>query len=347
MQLLAYVQDGLLFVTDVTNGVKGGTTQYTTQGVADKVQDVIWSPSGEFVAFVSAAAGDPHVFYIYALGARTPTDLGPGSTPAWSPDSKSIAYIGGTYPNENMFMTGIDTPAAKQLTFETNHAWGRPAFTPDGQALVISTADRFNMGAQGNTSFTLEQLALDGSGTRSPLASATPIEGARLPYDLHFSPVGTRLAFSTSYHLSACASPGAYYVSDADAGNRHDLISPTLKTALDPNKELYHVWLSYGWSRPGDALVATGMVVNCDVNSPSMGQAVAGPQMSILHIDGSEGVVIPGMFYSPGMDRTGRLIAATHYRDLQDTSPTVELYSAQTGQLVLSVGPGNTPQLQP
>jgi hypothetical protein len=47
------------------------------------------------------------------------------------------------------------------------------------------------------------------------------------------------------------------------------------------------------------------------------------------------------------MDRTETWIAAAHYQDNQDLNPMVEIYSAQTGQLVLPLGPGNTPQLQP
>jgi WD40 repeat protein len=346
-QFIAYMRDGQLLVTDVSNGVPGGTTQYTVAGQSDKVTDIAWSPSGEFIAFVSAAQGEQHVFYIYALGASSPTDLGPGSAPAWSPDSKSLAYVGGTYPDDNIWMTAIENSAPRPLSFETNHAWGRPAFTPDGQALIVSTADRLYMGAQGNTSFTLERMALDGTGTRTPLPGATSMDGVRLPYDLHFSPDGTHLAFSTSAHFSACASPGAYYVSSIDGGNRQELISPSLKDSIQPDKERYHVGLNYAWSPAGDALLASGTVVDCDANSPTMGQVVAGPQMSLLHLDGSEGLVIPGMYYSISMNRAGTLIAAAHFKDLQDSNPVVELYSAQNGQLVVAVGPGFTPQLQP
>ena len=347
-QFLAYINNGQLLVTEVTNGVKGGTTQYTLAGESDQVSDLVWSPSGEFVAFVSAAPGVSHVFYIFALGQSSPTDLGPGSAPAWSPDSQSIAYIGGTYPNENIWITTIDNPSPRQLTFETNYAWGRPAFTPDGNSLVVAGTDRINMGASGNTTFTLESLALDGSGTRTPLLGAAPFDGGRLPYDLRFSPDGSHLAFATSFHLSACASPGAYYVSNPDGSNRQELVSPSLKPTIDNNQEHYHVGLSYAWTPTGEALMGLGNVVDCSLNSPSMGQVIAGPQMSIIRLDGSEGTVIPGFYYGISMDRTGRLIAAAHFLEgFQDMNPNVELYSAETGQLVLSLGPGGNPQFQP
>jgi dipeptidyl aminopeptidase/acylaminoacyl peptidase len=346
-QFIAYLREGQLLVTEVTNGVQGGTTQYTMPGQNDQVTDLVWSPSGEFVAFISAAQGDPHLFYVFAVGASSPIDLGPGSAPAWSPDSQSIAYVRGSAPDDNIWITTIETPTPQQLTFETNFAWGRPAFTPDGQALVVAGADRNFIGAQGNTTFTLESLALDGTGTRTPLPAATPVDGGRLPYDLRFSPDGTRLAFSTSMHFSACASPGAYYVSQPDGSDRQEVVSPSLKPAIAPDKERYHAGLNYAWNPTSDAMVIIGTVFDCDFNSPTMGQPVAGPQMSILDMNGSEPLIMPGTFYFLSMNRTGTLIAAAHFQDYQDLNPMIELYSAQSGQLVLSLGPGNNPQLQP
>ena len=247
-QFIAYVNNGQLLVTDVTNGVQGGTTQYSVAGESDQVTDLVWSPSGEFVAFVSTAKGEPHLFYIFALGQSSPMDLGPGSAPAWSPDSKSLAYIGGTYPDDNIWITAVENPAPRQLSFETNYAWGRSVFTPDRQSLVVASADRNNMGAQGNTMFTLEYLPLDGSGTRTPLPGAIPMSGFRLPQDLSFSPNGNGLAFSTSSHLSACAAPGAYYVMNENGSSMEEIVSPSLRAAIDPNAERYHVGLSYDWT---------------------------------------------------------------------------------------------------
>jgi hypothetical protein len=42
------------------------------------------------------------------------------------------------------------------------------------------------------------------------------------------------------------------------------------------------------------------------------------------------------------------MIAAAHYQNgFQDLNPVIELYSAQSGQLLLSLGPGGDPQFQP
>jgi hypothetical protein len=106
--------------------------------------------------------------------------------------------------------------------------------------------------------------------------------------------------------------------------------------------------MSYAWSPAGDAILALGNVVDCNLNSPNMGQVIAGPQMSIIGLDGGERLLIPGFFYGLSMDRTGTWIAAAHFQDgFQDLNPDIEVYSAQNGELVLPLGPGSNPQFQP
>ena len=86
---------------------------------------------------------------------------------------------------------------------------------------------------------------------------------------------------------SAARRSWAYHVSNADGSNHQELISPSLKAAIDPGHKYYHVGLSYTWSPASDALLASGNVVDCNLNSPTVGQSVAGPQMSIISLDGS------------------------------------------------------------
>jgi hypothetical protein len=84
------------------------------------------------------------------------------------------------------------------------------------------------------------------------------------------------------------------------------------------------------------------------MNSPTNGQVLAGPQLSVIGLDGSEGLIIPGFFYGISVDRTGTMIAAAHFQNgFEDLNPVVEIYSAQNGQLMLSLGPGSDPNFQP
>jgi hypothetical protein len=137
-------------------------------------------------------------------------------------------------------------------------------------------------------------------------------------------------------------------VSNPDGSNRQELVSPSLKTAIDPSQERFHVSLSYAWRPASDGIIALGNVIDCKFDSPTVGQVLAGPQMSTIGLDGSEGLVIPGFFYGISMDRSGTMIAAARFLEgFADLNPNVEIYSAQTGQPILSLGPGSNPQFQP
>lgn len=339
-QFLAYVRAGQLLVTEVTGGVQGGTTQYTLAGADDQVADLAWSPSGEFIAYTSVAHGEPRLFVVYAVGAGTPVDLGPGLNPAWSPDSAQLAFE----RDGNLWVAPSDGGGpARQLTFQANWAWGRPAFTPDGRALLVAETSRDFMGAQGNTSFTLKTLALDGTGALAALPLAEPFEGGRLPYDLRYAPAGGQIGFTTSYHVNACASGGALYVQGADGGGEHELVSPSLAALSRPGAEIYHTAYSYAWSPAGEAVAVSAAVRDCT----DFAGTLLGAQLSVLGLDGAERLVIPGLLLNLSYDRAGRFIAATYYADWQNSAGRVHIYSAAEGQLALDLGDGSLPQFQP
>lgn len=338
LSFVAYVNKGQLLVTDVTGGVVGGTTQYTQEGVDDGVYDLVWSPSGEFIAFTSAGSNrDAHVYVVYAVGAGTPVDLGLGGQPAWSPDSTRIAFVRAG----NIWITPVDNPQPQQLTSQQNWAWGRPAFTPAGDALVVSGQPFNNMGAQGNTEFDLETLPLDGSGTLTPLPGMTAKIDGRLPYDLRFSPDGTKLAFSTSWHLSACASAGQYYVANADGSEMTQLSSRELSALLQAGQEFYYLVAGYAWNPQSNGLLLASFVIDCtNFAGTHLGQA-----LSAVTLTGNENVLAVGFYASPSYDRRGSLIAVGQ-PDEQGGPGQVVLLDAG-GHPVATVGPGDLPQMQP
>jgi WD40-like Beta Propeller Repeat len=335
---VAYAKQGQLLVTDVTGGAVGGTTQYTQAGVNDGVYDLVWSPSGQFIAFVSAGTGrDAHVFVVYAVGAGTPVDLGPGGEPNWSPDSSRIAFV----RDGNVWITPVDNPQPAALTAQQNWAWGRPTFTPAGDALVVSGQPFDNMGAQGNTEFGLDTLPLDGSGTLAPLPGLSQKINGRLPYDLRFSPDGSKLAFSTSWHLSACASAGQYYIANADGGALTQVSSPSLRTLLVPNQDFYYIVVGYAWRPQSDGLLITSLVIDCtNFAGTHLGEA-----MSTVDLSGRESVLAVGFFESPSYDRNGSLIAASQLTDNAGAGQ-VALYEL-SGHPVVQVGQGDLPAFQP
>jgi dipeptidyl aminopeptidase/acylaminoacyl peptidase len=325
-------------VSDVTGGVLGGTTQYTLAGVDDGVYDLIWSPSGEFIAFTSAASGNAHIYVVYAVGAGTPLDLGPGGQPNWSPDSTRLAYV----REDNIWLTDIEGTSQQPLTAQTNWAWGRPTFTPDGGSLVVTGNSRDFMGAQGNTEFIPSVLPLDGSGTLTPLPGIAQPIGGRLPYDLTFSPDGQKLAFSTSFHISACATEGQYYVANADGNDLRELYSPSLEALLVPGQEIYPIGWGYDWTPESDALLLHGVVVTCDPANP--GQQL-GAQLSIVDLAGQEGLIVPGFYSAPTFDRGGQYFVAALSAD--NASPGQVLIFNRAGEVALEVGEGDIPRFQP
>ena len=346
-QLLAYVRDGKLIISDITNGTPGRTKEYELAGIDINYPVVpIWSPSGAHLVLTAQLNQELHMFYLWDLESGIPVDMGRGSHPTWSPDGQSIAYIGGQYPDNNLWITTLPNLAPRPLTSEKNFVWGSMAFTPDGQAIVAIGQTHDLAGASGNfPSYRPEYIALDGSGARSRfLSDVIPdFGGSHLPENLQFSSNGKWLAFSTFSHINASCASGEFYALPADGSTMQELRSSSLENVVGGNPSLVILRGSYAWSPASESLaISSGGIINCDT-----GERMAGQQLSVIGLDGNERLVFPGQFGSPSYDCSGAFLAVTHSQNLQDMNPNIEIYSVQTRQMILSLGPGMSPSFQP
>ena len=57
--------------------------------------------------------------------------------PRWSPDGRSIAYIGRVGNLNQLFVRNLDSVAAVQLTSSKERLFGRPIWTPDGSRVYF------------------------------------------------------------------------------------------------------------------------------------------------------------------------------------------------------------------
>jgi dipeptidyl aminopeptidase/acylaminoacyl peptidase len=117
----------------------------------------VWSPDGRMIAFTSnrAADGDrvpnSDVWVVEAKAGSSPRKLtaftGADTSPVWSPDGKSIAYLMGSehklgeYNMNRLAVVPVDGGAPKIVSASLDRGVMSPQFTPDGRQLEFLVAD--------------------------------------------------------------------------------------------------------------------------------------------------------------------------------------------------------------
>jgi tricorn protease len=118
-----------------------GELRQLTEG-ASRDLDVLYSPDGKSVAFISDQTGREEIHIVAADGAgqaKRVTDLDNlKSSVAWAPDSKAIAFV---TSDRKLHTIGVDGKNLKELASSSFGAIGSPAWSPDGKLIAYSKTD--------------------------------------------------------------------------------------------------------------------------------------------------------------------------------------------------------------
>jgi TolB protein len=219
--------------TLVVVGADGGHPEELVRDVVAPSSRISWSPDGRRVAF-SAQVGAAYRLMVAEPGRSGAFPVGDasvqGKNPVWSPDGKTLAFIGGsTYRDIAIWLIGADGSDMRRLTKVNDTVeLGEYDWSPDGKWLLF-TAGSFSH-------HDVWVAAADGSDEHT-LAATDANE-----YAPSWSPDGRRIAYvSEIWDGSRASQPiDKTVVVDADGSN------PTI-VGLDVNAGL--------WSPDGRRLV--------------------------------------------------------------------------------------------
>ncbi|HEY5925045.1 MAG TPA: hypothetical protein VIV11_25360 [Kofleriaceae bacterium] len=128
---VAFAQDDRMYVVDRRN-------QLSRIGSGDRFFGAVVAPDGDKVAFQGLTTG----LYIYIRSTGVLRHIGPGTAPAWSPDSTRLAYEvteddGHDIVASELFVYEVTTDRALPITTTDRIVERRPSFSPDGASIAF------------------------------------------------------------------------------------------------------------------------------------------------------------------------------------------------------------------
>jgi dipeptidyl aminopeptidase/acylaminoacyl peptidase len=162
---LQFMQDGAGYLNDLRRHlhILDIATKADIQITSGRYDDgpPVWSPDGRLIAFSANRSDNPDanensdIFVVEPCQGATPRALttwpGSDTSPAFSPDGKSIAYVAGGNPKDIWYGTNTlaIVPVAggepRTMTVGLDRNISRPQFTPDGSAIVFMIEEGGNV----------------------------------------------------------------------------------------------------------------------------------------------------------------------------------------------------------
>jgi TolB protein len=192
--------------------------QITRQGTRDDGVTVLaWSPDGSKIAYSGDSGGFidrayDDVWVIRASGGlarRLTRNRESDWSPAWSPDSRKLAFDRQGDGYNWIYVVDVDGTGLRQLTANFNY---HPTWSPDGRITYVNGRGIWVMNPEG-------------SGKRLLARVQIVITGYLVPPPATWSPDGTRVAYTTGTAL---------WVMDADGTHRRKLYGDPKRETREP-----------------------------------------------------------------------------------------------------------------
>lgn len=128
---VAFAQDDRMYVVDRTN-------QLVRIGSGDQFFAAAVAPDGDKVVFQGLTTG----LHLYVRSTGTLRHIGPGTAPAWSPDSTRLVYEvteddGHDIVASELYVYEVASDRASAITTTERVVERRPSFSPDGASLAF------------------------------------------------------------------------------------------------------------------------------------------------------------------------------------------------------------------